>query len=231
MTSDGPVNGYSEDVMADLKDFQCDAVEYVFQRLYKDEDATRRFLVASETGLGKTLVARGVIARAVDYLHDKVDRTDVLYICSNADIARQNIDRLNVTGRSNFAFAGRITLLPTVMHQLEKKGADRADRVNFISFTPGTTFDLKSSTGRKEERALLYHLLRGPWNLGNRAAPKNVFRAGAGSDRFRRSAAVFRRLAYRRGPATGVREGSGAQDRRRTRRGRRGHQGQVRATV
>ena len=147
MTSDGPVNGYSEDVMADLKDFQCDAVEYVFQRLYKDEDATRRFLVASETGLGKTLVARGVIARAVDYLHDKVDRTDVLYICSNADIARQNIDRLNVTGRSNFAFAGRITLLPTVMHQLEKKGADRADRVNFISFTPGTTFDLKKLHG------------------------------------------------------------------------------------
>lgn len=65
MTSDGPENGYSEDVMADLKDFQRDAVEYVFQRFYKDEDATRRFLVASETGLGKTLVARGVVARTV----------------------------------------------------------------------------------------------------------------------------------------------------------------------
>ncbi len=178
-------DGYSDRVMADLKDFQRDAVEYVFRRLYADRDATRRFLVASETGLGKTLVARGVIARAVDHLRGKVDRVDVLYICSNAGIAKQNIDRLNVTGRSDFAFAGRITMLPTVVHELEGKDPDRADRVNFISFTPGTTFDLKSSTGRKEERALLYHLLRKPWDLGNRVSPMNVLRVGAGSERFR----------------------------------------------
>lgn len=177
--------GYSGRVMFELKDFQRDAVDHVFSRLYEDADATRRFLVASETGLGKTLVARGVIARALDHLRPKVDRIDVLYICSNADIARQNINRLNVTGRSDFGFAGRITMLPLVMHQLEKREEDRTERVNFISFTPGTTFDLKSSTGRKEERALLYQLLREPWGLGDRAAPKNVLRAGAGSERFR----------------------------------------------
>ena len=188
MAGGGMDDGYPGGVMADLKDFQRDAVEYVFQRLYTDRDATRRFLVASETGLGKTLVARGVIARAIDHLRDKVDRerahdrVDVLYICSNAGIARQNIDRLNVTGRSDFAFAGRITMLPTVVHELEDNDAER---VNFISFTPRAAFDLKSSTGRKEERALLYHLLREPWDLGNRAAPKNVLRVGAGSDGFR----------------------------------------------
>ena len=64
-------------------------------------DRTRRFLVADEVGLGKTLVARGVIARTIDHLwnevsRDKERRIDVIYICSNADIARQNIDRLDI---------------------------------------------------------------------------------------------------------------------------------------
>jgi superfamily II DNA or RNA helicase len=61
-------NGLSERIMADLKDFQRDTVNYVFRRLYKDKDTARRFLIASETGLGKTLIARGVIARVIDHL-------------------------------------------------------------------------------------------------------------------------------------------------------------------
>lgn len=55
-------------ILDSLKDFQRSTVEYVFQRLYVDEDCTRRFLVADEVGLGKTLVARGVIAKAIDHL-------------------------------------------------------------------------------------------------------------------------------------------------------------------
>lgn len=78
-----------DEVLSDLKDFQRDTVEYVFRRLYVDRDATDRFLVADEAGLGKTLVARGVIARALQHLRRAGERVDVLYICSNADIARQ----------------------------------------------------------------------------------------------------------------------------------------------
>ena len=55
-------------VLAGLKDFQRDTVEYVFQRLYLDEDKVSRFLIADEVGLGKTLIARGIIAKAIDYL-------------------------------------------------------------------------------------------------------------------------------------------------------------------
>ena len=69
-------------------------VEYVFQRLYGSE-STSRFLVADEVGLGKTLVARGIIAKTLEHLQDKVDRVDVIYICSNAAIATQNVNRLN----------------------------------------------------------------------------------------------------------------------------------------
>jgi hypothetical protein len=65
-------------VMRGLKDFQRDTVEYVYQRLFLDSDNQRRFLIADEVGLGKTLVARGLIAKAINNLWDKSDRIDVV---------------------------------------------------------------------------------------------------------------------------------------------------------
>ncbi|MER9599809.1 hypothetical protein [Mesorhizobium sp. M0244] len=61
-----------------------------------DASAIRQFLVAEEVGLGKTIVARGVIAKAIEELTGKVDRIDVICICSNQAIAEQNIKSLNV---------------------------------------------------------------------------------------------------------------------------------------
>lgn len=83
-------------VLRGLKDFQRETVDLVFRRMYTDSDATRRFLLADEVGLGKTLVCKGLIAKVIDHLWEKTDRIDVLYVCSNADIARQNIDRKSV---------------------------------------------------------------------------------------------------------------------------------------
>ena len=45
---------------AALSDFQRATARHAFRRLYIDPDSTRRFLVADETGLGKTHVAREV---------------------------------------------------------------------------------------------------------------------------------------------------------------------------
>lgn len=140
-------------ILGQLKDFQRRTVDYVFRRMYLDPTPARRFLVADEVGLGKTMVARGVIARALHHLSDKVDRIDVVYVCSNATIAEQNINRLNVLGLDHVAFATRLTMLPVQLGRLA------ANRVNFVSFTPGTTFDLKSRGGKKEERAVLYRML------------------------------------------------------------------------
>ena len=164
-------------VLGGLKDFQRRTVDHVFQRLYLDEQCTHRMLIADEVGLGKTLVARGVIARAIHYLWERVDRIDIVYVCSNSDIARQNINRLNVTGDDNFAVASRITLLPLQVRDMQRRG------LNFVSFTPGTSFDLGSQGGRRDERIVLYHLLKQAWSFRG-TAPRNVFAHWVGHERF-----------------------------------------------
>src|SRR6185503_21174177 len=92
-------------ILRQLKDFQRRTAEYAFKRMYGGDDQTNRVLVADEVGLGKTLVAKGIIALVVNELWETNRRLDVVYICSNAAIARQNINRLNITGTEDFSLA------------------------------------------------------------------------------------------------------------------------------
>lgn len=166
-------------VLATLAPFQRDTVDHVHDRLYRR--GGRRFLVADETGLGKSLVARGVIARAVEALDadDAVERIDVVYVCSNADIARQNLSRLDVTGQPHVPFSSRLTLLAKAAARLRTTsgralplaGAPRKP-VNLVSFTPATSFTKGWQTGTAEERALLYLLLRDEIALTGRRRQK-----------------------------------------------------------
>lgn len=168
--------------LAPLKDFQRRTVDYAFRRLYLDADCTDRFLIADEVGLGKTLVARGLIAKTIDHLWNDVPRIDVIYICSNSSIARQNLNRLRVEGVDESPPVTRITLLPTELHSLNSSGR----RVNLISLTPGTSFELKRSTGMMDERALLFCMLRDYLRFEDSRRPYNVFRDSVGMDRFKR---------------------------------------------
>ena len=120
-----------------LRDFQLHTVDHVIARMFHPDPAQRsmRFLVADEVGLGKTYVAKGVIAETVARLQDEVDRIDVVYVCSNAQIARQNMRRINPLAQQ-MDLADRLTLLPSVAHDLS------ANRVNMISLTPGTSLNV-----------------------------------------------------------------------------------------
>lgn len=150
-----------DEVMQGLKGFQRDAVNHVIDRFYHDADGTGRFLVADETGLGKSVIARGVIAKAIEELEKKasVSRIDIVYICSNTDLANQNLRRLNVTGDPHLAMTTRLSLLARESHKLAShKGEGK--KVNLVSFTPGTSFkDGGQRAGNAEERALLCVLL------------------------------------------------------------------------
>ncbi|MBN1968507.1 MAG: hypothetical protein JW870_03990, partial [Candidatus Delongbacteria bacterium] len=134
--------------------------------MFEIEKPTRRFLVADEVGLGKTLVARGIIAKAINRFKMDIEngnrRYDIIYICSNTEIAKQNINRLNVIGgvkKTEITFNSRITLLPVGLKDLKN------NPINFVSFTPGTSFNLKSREGIYQERALIYHILKKKWEL------------------------------------------------------------------
>jgi hypothetical protein len=137
-----------------LKDFQRATARHVFQRLYLGGVPAHRYLVADEVGLGKTLVARGVVAQTVDHL-DRLgtDRVDVVYICSNAAIARQNLRRLNPTEGAIVDVVDRLTMLPIGVSGLEKQ------RFNMVAITPGTSLDFGRRPGAWKERALLHWLL------------------------------------------------------------------------
>lgn len=180
----------SEPALTGLKDFQRKTVDYVFKRLYLDgANSTLRFLVADEVGLGKTLVARGIIAKTLEHIQDKVNRVDVIYICSNAAIAIQNVNRLNVSDSDGFSIATRLTYLPRQVRSLRK------NKVNFISLTPGTAFDhALSRGGHADERAILYRMLFDlPMAMNDRrrrlrVGLLNMLQATAGKDNWRSKA-------------------------------------------
>ena len=165
-----------------LKPFQRRTVDHAFHRLFTAEDSTARFLVADEVGLGKTLVARGVIARTIEHLWDDVDRIDIIYICSNSSIARFNLQKLQVGGGAERSFATRLTMLATELASGD--GKTLADsKLNFVSFTPGTSFNLRSSGGRVDERVLLFHLLKD--RIARDTGLMNLLQMGVGKDRWR----------------------------------------------
>jgi len=166
-------------VLSSLKDFQRNTVRHAFRRLYEVKHSSNRFLVADEVGLGKTLVARGIVAKTIQHLQDEgvIDRIDIVYVCSNAAIAQQNVNRLNVTGQKDYALATRLTLLPLELSNLGKR------KLNFVSFTPGTTFDLKNSTGVWKERLLLFHVLKDLAEI-DRSGLRNLMQCDVGREKW-----------------------------------------------
>ena len=153
-----------------LAEFQSAAVETISDRL-TDRGGSRRFLLADEVGLGKTVVARGVIE---DLLRRRRGKTlVVVYLCSNSEIADQNRTKLAPKAAPSLR---RIT-------QLAWNGSND-DSLQLYSFTPGTS--LSEGTGLAWERRLLLFLAhrvlrqdirKGKW--------REYFRCGAGPERWK----------------------------------------------
>lgn len=155
MTNPPPIDVSA--VMAGLKSFQQRTARWAFERMYDDQNPSLRFLVADEVGLGKTHVAKGVVALAIDLLHRQGDkRHDIVYVCSNAAIAQQNIRKLVPAGIEPLS-AERLTLLP--LAQLTGRG----EPINLLAITPGTSLRFGRKTGQVRERCLAYTFVAAAW--------------------------------------------------------------------
>ena len=138
-------------ILSDLKDFQRATVERCFE-LYKS--GQKRVLVADEVGLGKTLIAKGVIAKLANY-HKQTgdDLFKVLYICSNTSIANQNIrkleiyDSITVDGVSDT----RLSMQHLKIFEQENDPAVQAGYIQLIPLTPATSFNITNSPGIIQE--------------------------------------------------------------------------------
>lgn len=141
-----------------LKDFQRKTVDYVFEQLYVK--GRSKMLIADEVGLGKTIVAKGLIARAFErYIQNegptKGNPTfNVVYICSNLALAEQNIGKLNFTEEDKYVekTINRLTYLA-----YKPQGKPLIFKIT--SLTPGTSFNDKSNQGEADERAIIFCLL------------------------------------------------------------------------
>jgi hypothetical protein len=156
-----------ETVMSDLKDFQRDTVERCFD-LYrnggKDGNRHRRILVADEVGLGKTLIARGLIAKLANLHWEEGDKLfKVVYICSNSAIARQNISKLKIDEKvtEGDVSDSRLSMQHVKIYEQDNDPEVRAGYIHLIPLTPTTSFNItRKNLGTMKERALMCAILR-----------------------------------------------------------------------
>ena len=80
------------------KKFQELSAEEIYKRLYCTESASpddkKRFLLADEVGLGKTITAAKVIEKRAGVLKAENKQMKVGYVCSNLALGRTNAQKM-----------------------------------------------------------------------------------------------------------------------------------------
>ena len=149
-----------EKTMAQLKDFQYATVERIDELFRHGQN---RILVADEVGLGKTLIARGAIAKTALIQYKKHDKLfKIVYICSNQVIANQNIRKLDVFHIRPDGNAGdaRLSMQHLKIAEQEYTAKQNGTYAQLIPLTPTTSFSMTNGGGTKEERALMFAILK-----------------------------------------------------------------------
>ena len=141
--------------MTKLQAFQQATVEAAVNAL-SNLEGSRRFLVADEVGLGKTVVARAIAER----LKRPGKSFNIFYLCPSLEIAAQNRDKFGaLTGldrAEQLSGADRLSLSITSHPPL-------GNGFRIFSLTPETSLPSwkpGARTGRKSERTLIWNLVR-----------------------------------------------------------------------
>ncbi|NLD00991.1 MAG: helicase [Gammaproteobacteria bacterium] len=154
-----------DDTLASLKDFQKATVKSAIHSF--DSGASQRVLVADEVGLGKTIVAKGVIAELLKQRlfnqkkGGKITPLRVTYICSNLTLADENRKKLAVFyGEHQEKYVRQPSysrLLDTAV-TLSSEG-DEGKILEVCSLTPSTSFNLTRGEGNWRERMIIFAAL------------------------------------------------------------------------
>lgn len=147
-------------VISGLKDFQKATVTRIDQ-LYRA--GQMRVLVSDEVGLGKTLIARGTIAKLAKMQKEAGDNlVKVVYICSNASIAEQNLNKLRITSelRTEHTGSSRLSMQHLNIFKQENDSDLLSRYIQLIPLTPYTSFRMTNGAGTYSERALMFAILR-----------------------------------------------------------------------
>lgn len=143
-----------------LKDFQAKTVDYVYEQLYAPDKNRNKMLIADEVGLGKTIVAKGILARIFEAKLDKglsnkkMEPLNVVYICSNMALASQNIKKLNFLNDESYVNKA----INRLIYLAYKPNGD-SKPFQIYAITPSVSFEQKSNLGEINERAILFCLL------------------------------------------------------------------------
>ncbi|MBQ9220456.1 DEAD/DEAH box helicase [Succinivibrio sp.] len=138
-------------IISSLKNFQIATVERLVSQF---KAGARKLLVADEVGLGKTIVARGIIAKLSEEYENK-DRFRVVYVCSNQILAKQNIKKLNIFDEDISEIdSTRLSMqhFQIALKNLEKK------KIQLLTITPSTSLTIYGK-GNYQERALILSIL------------------------------------------------------------------------
>lgn len=148
-------------ILSGLKDFQLATVERIYHLF---TTGFSRILVADEVGLGKTLIARGTIAKTARYNKEVLSKElfKVVYICSNQSIAGQNLAKLKID--ENVTIDGlsdtRLSMQHLKIFENDNDPRIKENYIQLIPLTPSTSFNMTVGCGSVQERALIYAILR-----------------------------------------------------------------------
>ncbi|MGZ6239058.1 MAG: helicase-related protein [Syntrophales bacterium] len=151
--------------MQGLKDFQRATVASVMES-FDGGAESNRVLVADEVGLGKTIIAKGVIATllkrhiAEGADDDKRRPFRVTYICSNLTLADENREKLSIfdtTVRAHYVSEPSFSRLLEVARN--EKERTKGKILEICTLTPTTSFSLTQGHGNVVERVIIYMAL------------------------------------------------------------------------
>jgi hypothetical protein len=162
------VEAHAQQALDRLKDFQRATVDSLYQSLFCSD--RRRMLVADEVGLGKTIVARGLIARVLQERMEEGKRKPftVTYICSNQIIAHENLKKLNLFAQDQISYNPISRIIEVALDKEDREQPSGIRALNLNTLTPATSFQVSQSTGLKRERSIIYALLTRDLRMRNR---------------------------------------------------------------